>query len=143
MDRIQARELYPYLIGTIPYEYAFPRPPTKKNLETATIIGPLLHRSTICAGYSSMFKLLCDQLGIYCIYVSGTAKGKDGWDVHSWNIVRINGNYYHIDVTFDSGRFHANGKYEYKYYLRSDAAIQQDHQWDRKKYPAVPKDFKR
>ena len=136
-------DLYRYMIATIQYAQDFSRVSTKKSLETASIIGPLLYRSTICAGYSKMFKLLCDQLGIDCIYVSGTANGKYGWDAHAWNLVRINGNFYHIDVTFDSGNFRATQKYDYKYYLLSDKAIQKDHKWDRNLYPSVPNNYPR
>ncbi|MEE0944471.1 MAG: hypothetical protein UIM24_03355 [Clostridia bacterium] len=50
-------------------------------------------RISVCQGYSLAFKLLCDMAGIECGYAV-SAK-------HIWNIAECNGNYYHIDVTWD------------------------------------------
>lgn len=70
--------------------------------EAHSMIGPLLHEKGVCEGYSKAFKQLCDNAGIYCIIVNGTAIGQNGkTGGHAWNIVRLNGKYYHIDVTHD------------------------------------------
>ncbi|MBS7298334.1 MAG: hypothetical protein KIG65_04570 [Eubacteriales bacterium] len=63
-------------------------------------------RITVCQGYSLAFKLLCNIAGIECGYALSDAIN------HIWNVVEYNGNYYHIDVTWDdplvnNGNFHA------------------------------------
>lgn len=50
-------------------------------------------RTSVCQGYSLAFKLLCDMAGIECGYATSAS--------HIWNIAECNGNYYHIDVTWD------------------------------------------
>lgn len=50
-------------------------------------------RISVCQGYSLAFKLLCDMAGIECGYAIS--------ENHIWNIAECNGNFYHIDVTWD------------------------------------------
>lgn len=56
-------------------------------------------------------KVLCDTLGIWCmIAVCGNNPEKGIKYRHTWNIVKIDGQYYHLDVTFDN----TLGNYEKK-----------------------------
>ena len=48
-----------------------------------------------CAGYSRGLSLLLRSLNIPCIQVGSVALD------HEWNLVQINGNWYHCDVTWD------------------------------------------
>ncbi|MBQ6808996.1 MAG: hypothetical protein IJP07_07580, partial [Firmicutes bacterium] len=48
----------------------------------------------VCEGYSKAFQYLCDLAGIECYSVSGRT-GEN----HMWNIVRLNGQSYIVDVT--------------------------------------------
>ncbi len=54
----------------------------------------------VCQGYATAFKMICDELGISCLVVSGEALGSV-WGRHAWNEVRLNGKWYAVDVTFD------------------------------------------
>lgn len=99
-----------------------------------SVVGALLHGRTVCSGYSSAFKLLCDAVGISCIKVSGDASDTLGSGRHAWNIVRINGKCYHVDVTADGGAAE-NNKINYDYFNLNDDDIGQDYTWDRDLYP--------
>ena len=71
---------------------------------THSIVGPLIHKISVCEGISKTFKYLCDEINIDCIVVNGVAKSEfdnDSFENHSWNKVRINGDWLHIDATFD------------------------------------------
>ncbi|MCR4952824.1 MAG: hypothetical protein K6A43_02015 [Treponema sp.] len=48
---------------------------------------------TVCAGYSSCFQYYMQQLGIPCASVWGSG--------HEWNFIKVNGQYYQMDVTWD------------------------------------------
>lgn len=71
----------------------------------------VLKRGTsVCAGYAAVYKAFCDKLRIPCIIVEGWAKGvsydpaKTSFNTnHDWNIILIEGNWYFIDCTWDSG----------------------------------------
>lgn len=72
--------------------------------ETAyNILGPLIYGVAVCEGYAKAYKYLCDALKLRCMVVHGTAKdmhsGREG--KHAWNVVRVDGNFYHVDVNFD------------------------------------------
>ena len=56
-------------------------------------------RAAICTGYTSTFQLLMDLLGIECVTVEGTAY--NGTEDHAWNMVRLDGDWYCVDVTWD------------------------------------------
>ena len=61
---------------------------------------------TTCGGYAMILKELCDQVGIECMFVEGyfgQRKPKNRILNHAWNIVKLNGKYYPIDITIDIG----------------------------------------
>lgn len=63
----------------------------------ATVYGTLVEKKALCSGYAVTFKLLCNRVGISCSTVNGISK-----DIgHMWNIVRLDGFWYHVDVTWD------------------------------------------
>ncbi len=79
---------------------------------------------TVCAGYSLSFEWVANMCGIDSIAV--TSPG------HAWNKVRVNDNWYNIDVTANDQKT----AIYYIYYLRSDAFVDsrgghtEESQWD-------------
>ncbi len=65
----------------------------------------------ICAGYASLMKFFCDEMGVECIIVDGFAAGigvtsfeEDSLQTnHAWNAVKINGQWKLVDATWGSG----------------------------------------
>lgn len=59
--------------------------------------------SVVCEGYSKAFQYLCDKSDLpsntKCYTVSGQMAGGTGEGAHMWNIVRIDGKSYLVDVT--------------------------------------------
>lgn len=51
-----------------------------------------------CSGYSRSFSLMMRMAGIPCAEVISVPEEK-----HEWNMARINGEWYNVDVTFDDG----------------------------------------
>lgn len=88
-----------------------------------TAYGALVNRTSVCAGYALAYERLMDQVGIPCEYVTGmTTNG-----YHAWNIIRIDGEWYHVDVTWDDPTPDREGYVRYKYFLKSDKAMSRDH----------------
>lgn len=56
----------------------------------------LVNERTVCAGYARAFQYLMQQLQIPCYYCTGYA-GEN----HAWNIIRLEDEYYNVDVTWD------------------------------------------
>ncbi len=63
------------------------------------IVGPLVYRSSVCEGIAAAYSYLLNVFGMRCTTVSGNVEGSPIG--HSWNIVRIDGEPYHVDVTHD------------------------------------------
>lgn len=77
---------------------------TYKNnsTEASSIVGALINNEAACEGYSKAAKVLFDLAGIECYVVSGKTIDEQGQiENHMWNIVKISGNYYHLDLTWD------------------------------------------
>ena len=91
-----------------------------------------------CSGYSKAVKYLLDYLDVPCIYVTGDADdGRGGSGPHAWNMVQLDGEYYHVDVTFmDGSNPDERGALRQVYLFYDDSDMSKDHRWDRRKYPA-------
>lgn len=91
------------------------------------IIGPLGQGVGVCEGIAKSVKVLCDQLSIPCIVaISDNNPDKNIKYRHAWNVIKINGSWYHLDATFDN----TLGKKEvrYDYFNLDDKNIFKDHE---------------
>ncbi len=92
------------------------------------IIGPLGQGVGVCEGIAKTVKILCDQLGIWCIVVISEANPEKNIKYrHAWNIVKIGGAYYHLDATFDNTLSHM-GPMRYDYFNLDDGKMFRDHE---------------
>lgn len=81
--------------------------------------GALVEGKAVCEGYAEAFQYLLHRAGIQSFLVIGSSRGEG----HEWNVVKIDGKYYHVDPTWnDQGDtiFHA-------YFNMSDDMIKEDH----------------
>lgn len=62
-----------------------------------TAYGALVEGRSVCDGYTEAFQYLLHQVGIQTYKVSGYSRNQS----HAWNLVRIDGEYYYADVTWD------------------------------------------
>ena len=95
-------------------------------------------RAAICTGYTSTFQLLMDLLDIECVTVEGTAY--NGTEDHAWNMVRLNGEWYCVDVTWDDpvSSTPVSPAAAHMYFnVTSDFMRQFGHQWDEEGVPAA------
>ena len=80
-----------------------------------TAYGALVEKEAVCDGYSKAFKLLLDKTGIKSIIVFGSTENVP----HAWNMVELEGKYYHVDVTSDKLDIN-NNKYVIHTYFNID-----------------------
>jgi putative cell wall-binding protein len=130
--------------------------------------GALINHVAVCEGFAEATDLLLNMAGIESMVVFGEANNGEITGGHGWNIVKIDGKYYHVDTTWeypaeitqddttditwdDSEWFEAENPtpssvgildpiyLRYKYFNLSDSQIGKNHFWDKENYPACPK----
>ena len=81
--------VYEYIIDTVEYRSG--------SADSQNIQSALLYNASVCAGYSKAFQYILNRMGLFCTYITGQIQ--DGGD-HGWNMVRIDDQYYYVDVTW-------------------------------------------
>lgn len=66
-----------------------------------TAYNALIDHGAVCEGYALLFYEMCNAAHIQSRVMTGTAYGSSGSGNHAWNIVKIGGKWYNIDVTWD------------------------------------------
>ncbi len=86
-----------------------------------TPYGVLTSRSAVCVGYATTFRLFMNMLGMDCHIVHN--------DYHSWDLVQLDGDWYHVDVYSDShGVLYGN-------FNMTDEVARNGHNWDESALP--------
>lgn len=84
----KALALHDWLINNADYDF---------NYENYGPDGVLLQGRGVCESYATAYEILLAQVGIQSIFVGSNAIN------HAWNMVNIDGAWYHVDVTWDDG----------------------------------------
>lgn len=91
------------------------------------IIGPLGQGVGVCEGIAKSVKILCDALSIPCIVVISENNPEKGLKYrHAWNVLKVQGKWYHLDATFDNTL--GKGEQRYDYFNLSDKQMFRDHE---------------
>ncbi|MBJ6360482.1 transglutaminase domain-containing protein [Paenibacillus sp. GCM10012307] len=98
--------------------------------ERYTAYEALKDGRAVCQGYTLLAYKMLNEAGIPAKIVEGTVATGD----HAWNLVLLNGIWYHLDVTWDDSEANPNTGISYSYYLQTDKQMRPDHSWT-KKYP--------
>lgn len=116
--------------------------------ETASEDAPRLHMAAgvsqdgtaVCAGYARAFQAMCDGAGLDVYYVENDDM------THAWNVVRLYGETYFIDCTYDDPVPDLGDRVCRDNFMVSPAQVQDTHQWDEALYTEMldelyPADF--
>ena len=87
--------------------------------------GVLKYHNAICVGYATTFRLFMQMLDINCMVVHN----EDLY--HSWDLVNINDNWYHVDIYSDAG---IGG---YQHFNLNDDMMSTQQNWDKDYFPAA------
>lgn len=79
------------------------------------VIGSFDKGKGVCESYAKVYQLVMNALGYESIMVAGTSNGEG----HVWNLVKLDGEYYYIDCTWDdttnSKNYLLRGSYEFAF----------------------------
>lgn len=86
-----------------------------------TAYGCLVQGDAICQGYAEAYQLVLERMGIEC----GVCSGDSINGPHAWNYVRINGQYYWVDTTWDDPESENDeGTLRHDYFLINDELLE-------------------
>ena len=95
--------------------------------------GALVEGIAVCEGYTEALQYQLQRAGI-CSFIAlgyGINASTGSMEKHSWNYVRIDGEFYHVDLTWDD-----QGSRLYHAYLnQTDDVMENDHSVDPTDYP--------
>lgn len=91
----------------------------------------LTEKKGVCQAYSLLMQKMLEELGMEVKYI----KGKAGGAAHSWNLVKIAGEWRHIDATWDDPIDNKAETVRYQYFLKTDQEMVKTHSWHTVEYP--------
>lgn len=101
-DYEKEASLHDILVRNVLYDNVAKSNVKKFRARSNTILGVLFYKTAVCEGIAKIFKLLLNALNIKCLVVKGETLGNENSELfHAWNIVKIDGKPYHVDLTWD------------------------------------------
>ena len=91
--REQIKAIHDYVINNTEYDTLKTENIKDTTYKSNTAYGVLIENFGICSGYSDAMKIFLDKLNIINYKVSN--------DQHIWNLVYLDGSWYHLDLTWD------------------------------------------
>ncbi|MCT4542892.1 MAG: leucine-rich repeat domain-containing protein [Vallitalea sp.] len=99
-DYQKTKAVHDYIIRNVDYDKDY----YYKGIEKYDNVSPegvLKDGYAICSGYTRLADILLGMCGVKAKYVGGIVDSSKGRAPHAWNIVKIDGKYLHMDVTWD------------------------------------------
>lgn len=127
------KALHDYLVLHAAYDEQAP-----ENLpyEARSAYGIIMNEIGVCAGYAKAMKLLLDQIDVECILITGEAGDDQVKVAHMWNMVNIDSQWYHLDVTWDDPVPDIPGQIGYSFFNVTDTVMENNsHTWTAADYP--------
>jgi hypothetical protein len=88
-----------------------------------TAYGALVDGVAVCDGYAKAYLHLLRLAGIESRLISGYGRSQP----HAWNIVKLDGNWYHTDPTWSAATNAPHGIMSYEFYLLNSSEINKTH----------------
>ena len=108
-DYEKIKAIYDYICAHVVYDNDHLSDPNYHLQYTA--YAALIHGTSVCQGYSSLFYRMALEAGLDNRIIIGQSRGEG----HAWNIVKLDGVYYNVDSTWDA----VSG--DYRFFLKTTA----------------------
>lgn len=128
-DYEKAKGVYDYLITHTVYD---------EHKNDQSMYSVLTEGRGVCSGYAKSFQYLMNRMGVQAALVTGDLREQMGSTIrlgsshiyvttgHAWNMVKIDNNWYHVDVTTDDALSSTNS-ISHEFFLLSYEEINKTH----------------
>ncbi len=123
--------IHNYIVTHVHFNHAELEDQRNTHQQNHNIIGPLIYGVGVCEGIAKSCQYLLQKVGVYCLLVKGKSWSFSG-DIpigHAWNIVKLNGKYYHLDISHDMCLSENSSIPNYTYFNLTDEEILCDHRF--------------
>lgn len=120
-DHEKVKAVHDYLVLNLAYD---------TQLKNNSPYPALTEGKTACNGYAMLAYKMLKELGMDVRLISGIASSHAyKAQNHAWNMVKLDGNWYHLDSTWDDPVPNEPDRVLYDYYLLTDKEISKNHSW--------------
>lgn len=110
-DYQKVKAIHNYIIKRVSYDQTYSK---------YTAYDALIKKTAVCEGYTAVAYRMFTDAGIECRIITGIADG----GAHSWNIVKVDGKWYNIDLTWDDPITNTGEQIlTYNYFLKNEKAF--------------------
>lgn len=133
-DHEKTKAVHDWIVANVEYD---------QSLKRYTAYNAVSSGYAVCQGYSLLGYKMLKEAGIPVLIADGSVNTGE----HAWNMVQLDGSWYHLDLTWDdpirSGEDDGGAgrsAIRYSYYLKTDEELRADHQWT-KSYPPADRSY--
>ena len=114
-DYQKEKAVHDYIVQNVNYD---------TTLSENTAYAALTKGNTVCQGYALLAYKMLNRAGIETRIIEGATEAP-----HLWNLVQLDGKWYHLDCTWDDPVPSRDGYISYKYFNLTDEQMRADHSW--------------
>ena len=109
------RNIHDYLVNNIEYDkeksdFVEKKTDIDSSYDSTSAYGALIEHKAICSGYTDAMYLFLDRMGVRSMRITSKS--------HIWNAVYLDGEWLHLDLTWDDGRYTSGRTFlSHKYFL--------------------------
>ncbi|MGE7091729.1 transglutaminase domain-containing protein [Lysinibacillus sp. NPDC048646] len=104
--------------------------------EGQTVYELIQDGTGVCQAYALLAYRLFLAAGLEADYVYGYSDD----ELHAWNLVNVDGDWYHVDTTWNDVDASEPYTVSYEYFLLNDEKLRSDHLWQTENYHAATSD---
>lgn len=124
-DHEKIKAIHDWIVTNVEYD---------QSLSYYTAYDAISLGKAVCQGYSLLGYKMLQKAGIEVLIAEGSVNTGE----HAWNMVKLGGSWYHLDMTWDDPvGASADATIRYSYYLKTDEELRRDHNWTREYPPAA------
>lgn len=126
------KAIHDYVVLNVSYD---------QSLTHYTAYDALYDRTATCQGFAMLTDRLLRAAGFKDIILSGTAVDSLGRAAHAWNEVKVDGNWYQLDTTWDDPIPFVKGRVLYDYFNLTNAQMGRNHFWNHAGLPIADTNY--